>query len=181
MSHTTRNLAAAAAFALLSAAATQSFALPMPPMLERYDPLPTLPPCFDNQADSIAWINAAYDKLLVIQHDQQAISAYEGDLRSAAVDVRYGHGGTETELQSATSSAQTIDTQLAAARAALEATIKNVQGVKYCPGPAIPVRRLIGFAIDGLRMVTVHDNGDGTHTVDRDDREGHTSELHLPH
>jgi hypothetical protein len=182
MSRTTRNLAAALAFALLSAAATQSAALPMPPMIERYDPLPTLPPCFANQAEAIAWINAAYDKLLVIQHDQQAMSAYAGDLRMAAVDVRYGHGGTEAQLQADTAVAQTTDAQLAAARAELEASIKNVHGVKYCPGPAIPVRRLIGFAIEGIRLARVIDNGDRTHDVERDDGEGHTTiEHHLPH
>jgi hypothetical protein len=119
--------------------------------------------------------------LLVIQHDQQAMSAYAGDLRYAAIEVRYGHGGTESELQDATATAQTTETDLATARAALEATIKDVHTVKYCPGPAIPVRRLIGFATLGLRMVSVFDNRDGTHTVERDDGESHTSERHLPH
>jgi hypothetical protein len=175
MSNTTRKIAAALAFALCAATATQSSALPMPPMLERYDPLPTLPPCFVNQADAIAWINAAYDKLLVIAHDQQAMSAYTGQLQTAAFDARYGRGGTEAQVQAEMASAQVTDTQLATARTALEATIVASRDVKYCPVRPAPVRVLIGFAIDGLRRTSVTDNRDGTRTVETDDGRGHTT------
>jgi len=170
-----RKVAAALAFALCAATATQSSALPLPPMLEAYNPPLPLPPCFANQAAAIAWINTAYDKLLVIAHDQQAMSAYEGQLQMAAIDARYGHGGTEAQVQAELTSAQGADTQLAAARAALEATIQASRNVPYCAVRAAPVRVVIGFATEGLRRTTVTDNRDGTRTVDTDDGEGHTT------